>query len=105
MLVTALISFEGRPEWVLETNSKTRLSPAYAIGLALPHPRLRRVSSPYANIFLLGPSNSIHLESLLTWSTALLKCHVLLSEEKTSVYIRYATPPYVELVAIRPGFP
>jgi hypothetical protein len=66
MLITALISFEGRSEWALEKFSKTRLSPAYAIGLALPHPRLRRVSSPYANIFLLGPSNSIHLESLFT---------------------------------------
>jgi hypothetical protein len=41
MLITALISFEGRPEWALETFSKTRLSLAYAIGLALPHPRLR----------------------------------------------------------------
>jgi len=72
---------------------------SYAIGLALLH--LFQVGSPYAVIFLLFPSNSVHRESFLTWSNALLKWLVLLSSEKTSVYMKYATPPYTMLVTVK----
>lgn len=62
------------------------------MGLALL--QLFHVGSPKALIFFAGPSSSVHLESFLTWSNALLKYAVLLSGEKTSTYIRYVTPAY-----------
>lgn len=64
----------------------------YAMGRARRH--LLYVSSPWAEIFLGSPSNSMHLGSLLILSTTRLKCAVLLSREKTSVYKTYATPPW-----------
>ncbi len=57
----------------------------HAIGLALLH--LLNVGSPKAVIFLLSPSKSVQRESFLTWSNDLLKWAVLLSSEKTSVYM------------------